>query len=172
MLTEASRFCLDMLAGSEPRWLSLLGTSGAGKSHLSAWILRFFQCRVQRHFIHGKAGYVLSERTASYRDWRRCSARFKNQEWDLVDAICEDWLCVLDDIGAEHDPNSFAASKLDEICNRRLGKWTVITSNLQLEQISAQMDPRIASRLLRGGNVVVGIDTEDYALRMRKGKAA
>ncbi len=38
---------------------------------------------------------------------------------------------------------------LDELLNARLGKWTVITSNLNIGQIAERLDVRISSRLMR-----------------------
>ena len=80
--------------------------------------------------------------------------------------FCEDaWLLVIDDFGTQYDKSGFVLSKLFELINRRMGKWTVITSNLNLKQIANDVDPRIASRLVRDGNRVVDCSTKDFYLR-------
>ncbi len=79
-------------------------------------------------------------------------------------AVCNDWFVALDDIGAEK-ASDFSVSKLDQIVDARLGKWTVITCNFTRQQIADQMDVRIASRLGRGNNVIVdNIKVPDYSL--------
>ena len=74
-------------------------------------------------------------------------------------------LLCLDDIGAERDTTGFASEKLNGLLTQRVGRWTILTSNLNLEQI-AQIEPRIASRIVReAGNLFVELDTMDYGLR-------
>jgi DNA replication protein DnaC len=85
-----------------------------------------------------------------------------------MDAVCNDWFVALDDIGAE-SASDFYVSKLDQIIDARLGKWTVITCNFTREEIAEQMDVRIAARLGRGNNVIVGnIRVPDYSIRSQQ----
>jgi hypothetical protein len=51
--------------------------------------------------------------------------------------------------------------------DRRLRKWTVITTHFTRRQIAEQFDTRIASRLIRGSNVVCDCEgLRDYSLRV------
>ena len=60
-------------------------------------------------------------------------------------------------------------SKLDQIIDAQLGKWTVITCNFTREEIAEQMDARIASRLGRANNVIVdNISVLDYSIRSKE----
>lgn len=72
---------------------------------------------------------------------------------------------VVDDVGANRDNTGYVTGRLGNLLGERAGKWTVVTSNLTMEQISERLDTRIASRLVRGNNRVVEIDCIDYALR-------
>lgn len=166
---EALMFCREMEMGLEPRWLTLLGPAGVGKTHLARWITCFFVCRVQRFPLAGKTGWIIGERPGVLWSWRNVSRRMKGGEFGLVERICEDWFAAIDDVGAEHDPTNFMASSLDQIANARLDKWTVLTSNFLLHQVAEQCDQRIASRMLRGRNRVVEINAKDFALRREKG---
>jgi len=83
--------------------------------------------------------------------------------WRLDDAIDAN-LLLLDDIGASSD-SSFSLEQLYSLLESRIRKWTVITSNLTLEEIGQRMDTRIASRLIRHNNVCVEVDTVDFSLR-------
>ncbi len=116
---------------------------------------------------HEDTGWRMVELAFTFWDWRKCVHRLRNGEHDLIEAMAEDPMCVVDDIGAE-DPTGFSKSKLDDLCNRRLGKWTVFTANLTLEQIADHLDQRIASRMVRDGNITVEVDTLDFSLRSRE----
>lgn len=77
-------------------------------------------------------------------------------------------LLVLDDVGAERDSTGFVSDKLSMLLGMRVGKWTVITSNLDLAGLS-KIDDRIASRIVREpGNSFIEMTTEDYGLRRQR----
>jgi DNA replication protein DnaC len=90
----------------------------------------------------------------------------RNQEWRRFDDICDQkhTICI-DDIGSEYKTD-FVDAKLYEMLCRRQGKWTIITANLSLEQLGDKTDPRISSRLIRHGSVVVEVDVADFNLRV------
>lgn len=71
----------------------------------------------------------------------------------------------IDDIGQVLDKTGFITSKLSSLLAQRVGKWTFLTTNLTVQQISEKLDTRIASRLIRDGSQVVEVDTEDWNLR-------
>ena len=74
-------------------------------------------------------------------------------------------LLVLDDIGAERDVHGFAAEQLNMLLGCRTGRWTIITSNLDLGGLAA-IDRRIADRIVREpGNLYLVLETKSYALR-------
>jgi hypothetical protein len=85
---------------------------------------------------------------------------------------------VIDDLGtgttgADGEATAFAVQKMGELLDRRLRKWTVITTNFTRRQIAEQFDPRIASRLMRGGNVICDCEElDDWGLRMLRKEAA
>ena len=76
-----------------------------------------------------------------------------------------DWpVLVLDDVGSDRDPSGFSTEQLVSLLESRERKWTVITSNLYLRQLG-EMDPRIASRMIRNTNRVVQMPTIDFSMR-------
>lgn len=88
-----------------------------------------------------------------------------NGEFGSVEALVDEWLVVLDDIGAEHDPRKLGVSKLLDVLNGRSRKWTILTSNLTMQEIAETLDTRIASRLIRGESKVVEMTCPDFNLR-------
>lgn len=162
LLQKVNEFCGSMLSEETPHWLSLLGPPGIGKSHLARFICYFFVCKCAR-WLGSRC--TIEEREARFYDWRKCADKLRNQEYDLIDGMDEKAFIVIDDIGTIDDKSGFIAAKLEDLCNRRMGKWTVITANLSLEQIADKIDTRLASRMIRDGNIAIQIDAQDFALR-------
>ncbi len=157
MKLEGARFITAFCEEKSPYWLSFLGKSGTGKTFLADQI----GCRIYPWYeVIGWARDP--DKKAQQRFLGLATAR----QWDNYEGR---WfpdnrpICV-DDIGSEYITD-YSKSKLLEFLNRRENHWTVITANMSLEQISDQLDPRIASRMLRHGSVVVEVDTQDFSLR-------
>lgn len=164
MILAVARFITDMKAATHPRFLSFLGKSGAGKTMLARRVWRWFD-RFGCYYrpIAGCESEMV--RTGQFCEWRKFMEECLQGDWSRTSDLCDDWFVVLDDIGAKRDKSGVGLDKLDTILAARSErKWTLITSNLSLEEI-ADMDARIASRLLRGGSEVIQVDVVDYALR-------
>lgn len=128
-----------------------------------------------------EAFYLIAERTFR-------SLAFDGENWEshfatvynLADAWRSgDWLnkpardtffLVIDDLGAERDSSGFVKDKMFELLNARMGKWTLITTNLSLKNIAENYDARIASRLIRDGNIFMRINAGDYWLLRERGR--
>ncbi len=179
MKVEAARFAYDMLKGrASPRWLSLLGTSGAGKTMLAKIIARLF-----RLYRHDTIDWNRSERTKTelrpygqiirrkggFINWGNAvNNRMLKGDYDFLEDMRSYDFFAIDDILSEYEKHrALSASKLYNVLEARLGKWTVITANVGLQQIGEHLDPRIASRMLRNGGVVVDVEVVDYNLRKK-----
>lgn len=151
------------------RWLTLGGDAGVGKTLLARQV--FVAARAHWPWASG----IYERRRSDERDRRPeavwlTEAQLKrrvmeSREWDLPEYLGRDWLLVVDDLGSEPDTSGFLAGVLYRLLNERLGKWTVFTTNLSLDDIAARIDPRVASRLVRDSNQYVRITAGDYALR-------
>lgn len=153
----AEKWMKDIEAHAAPYWLTLYGSSGCGKSHLQQL-----------------AHYLL----------RKSGTKALRKKWPLVvDELAQDDsllyrlqsvpVLLLDDIGSDYIGSEkkaqFVASQLYKICEERLGRWTFLTSNLSPKDIAERIDVRIASRLYRGGSVLVDMSSaQDYSLVKRE----
>ena len=167
MLAAAVNFSQEVEAAApdaKGRWLTLLGKSGIGKTHLARAV--FKRLKNFRYYDHPQLG-ISQTHAMSFIDWRELADQLRNGEHYRMDAITKAWLVVLDDIGSEYDPSGFLASRLDRIVNARLGKWTIFTSNLPLKDVASRLDVRIADRMGRGKNEIVRGETESFAVRKR-----
>lgn len=173
MRDAAERFALEMLGHLPPRWISFLGSSGAGKTMLAKWINRVF-----KQNLDWKIDWPATERTKNesnphgriirdrgdFVSWAKIARLMREGEYRILDDLCQLTFLVIDDIGAEYGTD-FINAKLYELLSRREHKWTVITGNLSLSDIEQRIDSRIASRMIRSGSVVIDVDVQDFNLR-------
>lgn len=160
MKTAAHQFAQDMRMRREPYWLTYLGSSGAGKTHLAASLWGFF-LEIGGWFTRKDNG-ALNVHSGQFLYWPDFVDEMKTGDYSRGKDLREDWFVVIDDIGAEHAVTANANKQLSSILDKRIGKWTVITSNKSLEQIKNEMDTRIASRLLRNGAALMHVEVPDY----------
>jgi DNA replication protein DnaC len=168
MLVATANFILDVREGKPCPWLVLLGSSGAGKTHLARRVWRWW-VKCGQFYVEPTTGANLVHRGqfCLFGDFIQ-----EGREGDFSRAIelMEDRLVVLDDIAAGADARGWITDKLYHIIERRLDETglqaTLITANLSIEKLAEIYDQRIASRLVRRGtDKVIEIEVTDYALR-------
>lgn len=148
MLSEATRY-IERVTQGNGRWLSMLGPSGTGKTFLCSIVCRRL------------GGTVKS--------WPRFMAKMRSGDFHIYDSV--DVLIkkreplMLDEIGVGNDRKDFSLDLLFSVLEGRRSAPTIITSNLSLAGL-AELDSRLASRLVRNGTAIK-CDTKDFALRRR-----
>ena len=143
----------------EGYWLTLLGSCGVGKTHLAKRIYK----QVKKHHSQYLNKYGITQyRSNIFSYWPDIADALRGGDYSRLNALYSADFLAIDDIGAEYE-SDFINSKLQQLLNKRLNKWTVITSNLSLSDFSFK-EQRIVSRLVREGNQVVQIDAPDYYL--------
>lgn len=179
-LVEVRDACAEFVAAMErgcvPYWLTLIGVNGCGKSYL----LRQVYAEARRINPGNPINNPIwppnwQERTERiYTDKRPYALRFDEQEfaekmrngyYSLPSELRDDFFVALDELGVARDPTNFVADAITQLAENRLRGWTMWATNWSLKNITERMDARIASRLIREGNVVVTIKARDYALR-------
>lgn len=156
MIENCANFAMAMKADASPRWLSLLGFTGTGKTHCAKRLWSVFSKKFQWHtmeFIHSPIYWP--KFVSTLRSGGGYAKLEEMQHWPIL---------FLDDICAERDTTGFASEQLNTLLGCRVDHWTIITSNLWLEQIGA-VDPRIADRMIRSPNIFCEINTKSHALR-------
>lgn len=167
MLNATAKFAASINFVHLPRWLTLCGPSGIGKTHLAraAWkqFMEWnrFEVGLDRYNNH------IFGNTGAFKSWRKVCAGARDGGFGEIEDMGKEWFLVLDDIGAERDKTGFTTELLDRVLSERRHKWTLITTNLPLEEIANRMDRRIADRMLREGNEVIESNTTSYVHRER-----
>lgn len=150
----------DILHGFKEgrRWLTLYGRSGCGKSHLMTAASAYL-----------KAG--LPVRSVQCWNWGVLMGRLLGGECPgLMEQVQRMPVLMLDDVGSElvasERAQSVAMRLLYDVLEARLGRWTMLTSNLAPADLP---DVRVTSRLFRGMNEVVDMSAAgDYAYAVYK----
>lgn len=171
----AAAFVADMACGKTPgRWLTFTGKTGCGKTMLARQILeQSGKSNPGRDTWGPFPGPYLPPRPyCVWLDATQFADSMRSGHYHLPESLANDWCVVLDDIGTVRDRTDFVAEAIYRFCNARMGKWTVFTSNLSLEQIMDQIDERVASRLIRDNNTMHRITARDYALEQMRRKEA
>jgi DNA replication protein DnaC len=132
-------FDISLEYAKRPRgWLVLLGSYGAGKTHLAAAITNY-NIDLGRPAIFVVVPDLLDHLRAAF------GPNSESGVDERLETIRETPLLVLDDLGAHHS-TPWAQEKLFQILNSRYNSRlpTVVTTNQRLEEL----DPRVASRLV------------------------
>lgn len=165
-LDVSLKFANDNL---EKTTLFFQGDTGLGKTHLSYCIHNSF-IKNNKSSIFVDLPSLLAEIRNTYKnsnDWR------KRTQDDIMKAIKECDLFILDDIGAEYvkpDANgyeSWSADILFQIANSRQGKTNVYTTNFASKDLNRKygmMSKRIISRLMSNAQVLK-VEGKDHRLK-------
>lgn len=170
MILAAAQFVKAIKAGAKPYWLTLLGSNGAGKTmvakRICSWHRQSGLFPDRTEDLHGVQEIVYAR---EFCWWPGLARLLKgNDGYGQLHDVEAAAFSILDEIGAELDKSGHVTNCLSNALCARVGKWTIITSNKSLGQIETDVDPRVASRMIRDGSVVVDVDVTDYSLWKRK----
>lgn len=160
LVAAVQEWCRAVRDKQHPRWLSLIGRSGTGKTHCATRVWDWLCSH------HGAAGYSESVKfTPRVIHWPSFVMDLRSgSEYERI-ADMRKWpFLVIDEIGGERDTTGFASEHLTTLLSCRVGRWTILTSNLTMSQFES-LDVRIASRMGRDGGIIVNVNTTDYSLR-------
>jgi len=142
--------------------LILSGNNGCGKTHVAVGLA------VVALGIGAEAyATTLGELLLSVRNsWQ---PQTDQSEAKLMQRVCTTDLLILDDLGMEK-PTDWARDRLAHIVNSRYAstKATIVTTNLQMEQLEERWSARVMSRLYGTAQAVGLHDVPDYRRTLRQ----
>lgn len=153
-------WCRAVRDKQRPRWLSLIGRSGTGKTHCANRVWNWLCSH------HGAKNYAEGVKfVPQIIHWPSFVMDLRSgHEYERISDMRKWPFLVIDEIGAERDTTGFASEHLSTLLSCRVGRWTIITSNLTMSQFES-LDVRIASRMGRDCGIIAEINTVDYSLR-------
>jgi DNA replication protein DnaC len=140
----------------------LIGENGSGKTHIARHV-RAWASAVTLMLPPVDAAVGVKMPDVCMVSWPAVVDGFKQREFSVMEDLLDCSLCILDDIGAEHDPSGFGKEQLCLLLSRREFRWTLITTNIQPGAWPTVFERRIASRLVRGAEHVDLSKVPDYA---------
>lgn len=176
IVETVSQFVRDMRDGKEPYWLSMLGTSGIGKTMMAKRVWRWhLKCGLFfAKTVDDKGGLKEIQYPRQWCFWPTLAGELHgNSGYGELNDLREAEFSIFDELGGERDKSGHVTDCLVRTLSARVGRWTMITSNRTLADVQREIDTRISSRMIRDGSVVLDIDSEDYAVwkqRTTKGK--
>ncbi|MCF3942178.1 ATP-binding protein [Oceanobacillus alkalisoli] len=132
--------------------LLLHGNYGTGKSHLSVSVTKELMER-GHECLFLSLPKLLTKIKETYNNKGVT-------EDELLEVIQRVDLLVLDDIGAEHH-TEWANTKLFEVLDDRSGKSTIYTTNLNSNELRAQINERNFSRMMENTDIIT-MNGRDY----------
>jgi DNA replication protein DnaC len=164
---KLTRFVFDFIGLQDGGVLIIHGPNGCGKTHLAKAIHRLFNAnRFKIGPVHCDAT-TESESEVKIADsrfvhWPTVIDGIKKEQWLIFEWCVVEYLIVLDDIGAEHDPSGIGLEKLYLIINRRERKHTLITTNYPPSEWESKFERRIASRMFRNATHIDLSEVPDF----------
>lgn len=161
-MAENLKFCMEYakdFSECSPS-LFMFGATGLGKTFLSGCIARELLNKGYSVAFDSIQNYV--------REIER--EHFGRSENDTLGALLRADLVILDDLGSEFSSN-FNEPAIYNIINSRLnmGKPTIVSSNLSLEELSKRYDDRIISRITGMFYTLRFIGEDVRQIKRRKG---
>lgn len=162
---------VSRIVGGSPLNIILTGGTGCGKTHLAVAIGVNVNVMSNRDDIQKIVLYFSFSKLLNLIRDGYSNSTFKNEKYYMDLAEKAD-LLIIDDLGQEF--GSDISQKKSEFSNKilfglldpREDKATIITSNLNLESLEKQYDPRIISRLKANMVPITFTETSDYREKM------
>jgi chromosomal replication initiation ATPase DnaA len=130
--SAAQEWAYAFKSKESPRWLSFIGKSGTGKTHICKRLWWYAKEKSDwSRFDYFPKVIFWPDFIQTLRSGDAFEMRQEMKRWPVL---------FLDDIGAERDPTGFAAEELNTLLGCRIDKWTLITSNKDAEGIKAMND--------------------------------
>lgn len=148
------------------------GNPGSGKSHLAMSMLKAVNDNSEpyRYCLFVSFDELLRKIRGSFDN-----KESKHTEENMIKLLAKPHILVIDDLGAEtgyigtvKQASDFTQRILYSVMNQRQSKSTIITTNLNSEELSRMYDPKLLSRMYKGskGHIISFKKTKDKRMEV------
>ena len=161
-MAEILNFCISYANdfSEHSQSLFMLGKTGLGKTFLSSCIA---------NELIGKGVNVAFDSIQNYLRYIE-NEHFGRADGDTLELLLNAELLILDDLGCEFK-SSFNSATIYNLINSRcnMGKPTIVSSNLSINELSERYDDRIISRLIGNYHTLRFIGEDIRQIKRREG---
>lgn len=168
---NTARTTVTRIVGGQPLNVIITGGTGCGKTHLAISIANNVNAMSQRDDCQMTVLYYSFSKLLNVIRDGYSNTSMKNEKY-YMDLAEKASLLIIDDLGQEFGADitkrksEFSNKILFSLLDTREDKATIITSNLNLESLEKQYDPRIISRLKMNMVPITFTQTPDYRENM------
>ncbi len=154
--------CKTFIKDPHNRTLLITGDTGSGKTHLAIATLKAFREKGIASLKFEKASMMFFKLRNTYGD----GVKFET-ELDLIQDYSNKCVLIIDDLGTEQITENSIKFFQTLIDNRvsSVNRYTIITTNLDLEKIEGTYGSRVASRLGSSTGLIIKNTAGDYRVK-------
>lgn len=167
LVEKVGEWIEDFVNSPKSPYLTIIGETGCGKTTLADAAVHVFNWNYSR-VVEGDPPMPRSRSCGRVYGPDQASVEWSGYPGDKAAAARarhDPYFLHYDDFGRDHNRMDVVEGMFLRMLEKRSRKKTIITTNLEVEEIEKNFDKRILSRLIRNGSRIIRTSLKDYAIK-------